>query len=363
MSNTAAGGVGSGADAVGTKASTVGGVHEHELPQPGGPGLPGAGPESVPGAVAPSIVGRSPGQLAWIRLKRDKIAMVSFLVLVAFAVLATVGPWIFQFITGNDVNAQDSTLLDDVGAPLGVAGGITGDHWLGIQPQTGRDLLLLLVYGARTSLGIAVTAALISTTIGIVVGMIAAYFGGWVDAVISWVIDFMLAFPFFLFCLAAIPVLNTMIANERGEVTAAARIATIIGVFAVFGWMYTARLVRGQVLSLREREFVEAGRAAGAGAGHLIFKQLLPNLWAPILVTVSLAVPQLVTAEAALSFLNIGVIEPVPDWGRMIYDSIGWLETDPFYTFFPGMLIFILVLAFNLFGDALRDALDPKSLR
>jgi peptide/nickel transport system permease protein len=362
MSNTAADGVGSGADAVGTKA-TVGGVHEHDLPQPGGAGLPPAGPELAPAPSGPSYVGRSPGRLAWIRLKRDKVAMVSFCVLVAFAVLAIIGPWFFEIITGNDINAQDSTLLDDVGAPLGVAGGITGEHWLGIQPQSGRDLLLLLVYGARTSLGIAVSAALISTTIGIVLGMVAAYFGGWVDSIISWVIDFMLAFPFFLFCLAAIPVINTMLADVNGEVTSAQRVATIIGVFAVFGWMYTARLVRGQVLSLREREFVEAGRAAGAGPGHLIFRQLLPNLWAPILVTVSLAVPQLVTAEAALSFLNIGVIEPVPDWGRMIYDSIGWLETDPFYTFFPGMLIFILVLAFNLFGDSLRDALDPKSLR
>jgi peptide/nickel transport system permease protein len=134
-------------------------------------------------------------------------------------------------------------------------------------------------------------------------------------------------------------------------------------VLVVFGWMSTARLVRGQVLSLREREFVDAARAAGAGTWHIVFRQLLPNLWAPILVTFSLAVPQYVTAEAALSFLGIGVTEPVPDWGRMIFQSTSFVSADPFYTFFPGFALFGLVLAFNLFGDSLRDALDPRSAR
>lgn len=358
MTNTAADGKGSGTEGVGARIA-VGGAVAPETPLDPTP----EGPVGIKGVPAAAIVGRSPGQLAWMRLRRDRVAMISFWVLMVFVVLALIGPWFFGLITGNDVNLNDSTLLDDIGAPLGVGGGITADNWLGVEPQTGRDVLMLLIYGARTSLGIAVAAALISTTIGIVVGLVAAFFGGWVDSVISWVIDFMLAFPFFLFCLAAIPVLNTLLQSSTGEVTSGERVATIIGVFAVFGWMYTARLVRGQVLSLREREFIEAGRAAGAGSGHLIFKQLLPNLWAPILVTVSLAVPQLVTAEAALSFLNIGVIEPTPDWGRMIYDGVRWMDADPAYTFFPGISIFILVLAFNLFGDALRDALDPKSLR
>lgn len=357
MSNTTAGGQGTGPERVGLK-EPVGGSTAPEIPMGTDPVEPVAG-----GAAVPEFVGRSPGKLAWIRLKRDKVAMISFWVLVFFGLLALVGPPFFELITGNNVNDLHSNLLDPDAAPLGVAGGISGDHWFGVQPGTGRDILLQLVYGARTSIGIAVVAALVSTTIGIVMGVVAAFFGGWVDSIITWFTDFMLAFPFFLFCLAAIPVLNTLLANSRGEVTSTARIGTIIGVFAVFGWMYTARLVRGQVLSLREREFVDAGRAAGAGPGHLIFRQLLPNLWAPILVTVSLNIPQLVTAEAALSFLNIGVIEPTPDWGRMIFDSVGWIQTVPAYTLFPGIAIFILVLAFNLFGDALRDALDPKSLR
>jgi peptide/nickel transport system permease protein len=137
----------------------------------------------------------------------------------------------------------------------------------------------------------------------------------------------------------------------------------IIGTFAIFNWTNTARLVRGQVISLREREFVEAARASGAGTAHILLRQLLPNIWAPILVTVSLNVPGFITAEAALAFVGIGVTEPTPDLGRMIFNSIEYISTDPMYTFVPGVTIFCLVLAFNLFGDALRDALDPKSSR
>jgi len=149
--------------------------------------------------------------------------------------------------------------------------------------------------------------------------------------------------------------------GPREDVPSAFRIAVLIAVFAAFGWTSTARLVRGQVMSLREREFVDAARACGAGLGHVLFRQLLPNIWAPILISFSLAVPSYVTGEAALSFLGIGIVEPTPDFGRMIFDSIPYLQTDAAYVFFPGITIFALVLAFNLFGDALRDALDPKS--
>ena len=174
----------------------------------------------------------------------------------------------------------------------------------------------------------------------------------------------MLAFPFIIFALAAIPIVNTMMTGSvRLNPGVGVRIFTLVTVLVVFGWMSTARLVRGQVLSLREREFVDAARVAGAGTGHMVFRELLPNLWAPILITFSLALPQYVTAEAALSFLNIGVTEPVPDWGRMIFDSAQYVQADPAYTAFPGVAIFVLVLAFNLFGDSLRDALDPKTTR
>lgn len=317
-----------------------------------------------------SIVGRSPGQLTWMRLRKDRVAVVSAVVLgffVASALLADVIVWVYGLVTGQPgIQAGDRfpELLDGIGYPLGYLGGITGSHWLGLEPGLGRDVLIQLVYGARTSLGIAVVASVLSTFLGVVVGILAGYIGGGFDRFVSWVTDLMLAFPFILFALAAIPIVNTVVTGSvMLSPGVGVRIVTLVGVLVLFGWMSTARLVRGQVLSLREREFVEAARAAGAGTRHMVFQQLLPNLWGPILITFSLALPQYVTAEAALSFLNIGVTEPVPDWGRMIFDSAQYVQSDPAYTIFPGLAIFVLVLAFNLFGDSLRDALDPKATR
>jgi peptide/nickel transport system permease protein len=328
------------------------------------------GPDNKKKGAPAAIVGRSPGQLAWMRLRRDRTAMISMWILVALVGMAVLAPLV-RIIYGYNATQQNSDLLDDTGVPLGYLGGVTFStdnashhiHIFGVQPQYGRDLFMQVVYGMRTSLLIAFVSTVAATVIGVLIGIVAAYFGGWVDSVISWFVDYMLAFPFFLFCLAAIPVINTRLADSSGEVSATKRILTIIIVFSVFGWMYTARLVRGQVLSLREREYVDAARAAGARAGHILFRQLLPNLWAPILVTFSLGVPATITAEGALSFLNIGVIEPTPDLGRLIENSADWTFTDPTYLLIPGITIFVLVLTFNLFGDALRDALDPKSSR
>jgi peptide/nickel transport system permease protein len=220
-----------------------------------------------------------------------------------------------------------------------------------------------MIYGIRTSLSIALAAALMTTGHGIVAGVVAGYYGRRVDMIITWVTDFALAMPFLIFALAVVPTFTLRFYGAREEVPGWFRVTVLIGVLVVFGWTGTARLVRGQVIALREREFVEAARAAGAKGGHILFRQLLPNLWAPILVSFSLAVPSYVTGEAALSFLGIGIVEPTPDFGRMIYDSLPYLQTDPAYVMFPGIVIFALVLAFNLFGDALRDALDPKSSR
>jgi peptide/nickel transport system permease protein len=215
----------------------------------------------------------------------------------------------------------------------------------------------------RTSLGIAFAAALITTVLGVLTGVVAGYLGGWVDAVVNWVTDLALALPFLIFTLALIRPLELAFYGPRDAVPGWFRVIVLIGLFAAFGWTATARLVRGQVLSLREREFVEAARSIGAGTPRILFRELLPNLWAPIIVVFSLAIPAYITSEAALSFLGIGMLEPTPDVGRMIFRSLDYLQTDPAYVFFPGVTIFVLVLAFNLFGDALRDALDPKSAR
>jgi peptide/nickel transport system permease protein len=310
-----------------------------------------------------AFVGRSPGQLAWIRLRRDRTAFTSAIILVLAMVVALCAP-IFQWITGISPTDQFTSQLTNFGAlPIGYLGGISGKHLLGLEPGLGRDILMQLVYGLRTSLFIAFAAAAISTVIGVLVGVIGGYARGWLDAVISWFIDLALAFPFLIFALAAIPVVENRFFTARDNVPASFRVGMIIATFAIFNWTNTARLVRGQVISLREREYVEAARASGAGTWHILLRQLLPNIWAPVLVTVSLNVPAVITAEAALAFIGIGVTEPTPDLGRMIFNSIQFLQADPMYTLVPGVTIFLLVLAFNLFGDSLRDALDPKSSR
>jgi peptide/nickel transport system permease protein len=338
----------------------------HDIAEPPGGGVAVSVEEmdelSTGGLEGKTIVGRSPGQLAWMRLKRDRVALVCTIVLVFLILLAIIAPLI-RIAYGKAPTDQNSALLNSYGFPLGYLGGISGDHWLGVEPGLGRDLMMQLIYGMRTSMIVAFVGATLAVGIGVLVGVVSGYAGGKVDAVLNWVIDLVLAFPFLIFCLAIIPVLNTTFFGPAGVAPAVFRVGVIILVFTFFSWTYPARLVRGQILSLREREFVEAARAAGAGTRYILFRQLLPNIWAPVLVVFSLTVPQFVTAEAALSFLNIGVVEPTPDLGRLLFDSVQYLQTDPMYTILPGALIFILVLSFNLLGDSLRDALDPKSSR
>jgi len=342
------------------------------------PDAPAAVPDGMSGNVALEVnspvdvpadqvqkkefVGRSPGQLAWLRLKRDRTAAVSTITLVVLLAIALLSPLISK-LRGISPTQPFTDRLNYQGIPLGYAGGMNGVHWLGLEPGNGRDILMQLVYGMRTSLLIAFASAVAASAVGVMVGIVAGYVRGWLDTAINWVIDLTLAFPFLIFALAVIPIVEDNFYGERDAIPASFRVILIIGTFALFSWTYTARLVRGQVIALREREFVEAARAAGAGTGHILFRQLLPNIWAPILVTFSLNVPAFITTEAALAFINVGVIEPTPDLGRMIYNSIPFVASVPYYTLWPGLTIFILVLAFNLLGDSLRDALDPRSTR
>lgn len=317
--------------------------------------------------VKKDFVGRSPGQLTWMRLKRDRTAVASFSGLAFVAALA-VGAPLIQLVYGGAPSVGNSNALDLSGLPLGYLGGVSGEHWLGVMPGRGNDVFLELVFGIRTSLGIAVTSALLAVTLGVIIGVTAGYSRGWVDKVLSWFMDVMLAFPFFLFALAVVPTLLIVFEDEFARVAVWKKIATIVLIFVTFGWIYTARIVRGQVISLREREYVEAARAAGASMPHILFKQLLPNLWAPILVTFSLAVPQIITAEAALAIFGIGIKpgDGVADLGQMVAESVAWINHSslaPGATWLPGLTVFLIVLAFNLFGDSLRDALDPKSQR
>ncbi|MET0418156.1 MAG: ABC transporter permease, partial [Actinoplanes sp.] len=218
---------------------------------------------SEPGSAteAKAFVGRSPGQLAWLRLKRDRTALTSAVILIVAMIVALCAPLI-ERITGISPTDQFTELLTDFGAvPIGYLGGISADHPLGLEPGLGRDILMQLVYGLRTSLFIAFAAAAVSTTIGVLMGVIAGYARGWLDGLLSWVIDLVLAFPFLIFALAAIPVVENRFFGPRDAIPPSFRIFMIIATFAIFNWTTTARLVRGQVISLREREFVEAARA------------------------------------------------------------------------------------------------------
>ena len=310
------------------------------------------------------IEGRSPSELAWERLKRDRTAWVSFGMVSFFILLAVLAP-IFTWITHTSPDAFHPSTLDEMkGAlPKGRFGGVSGEHWLGVEPRTGRDIFLRFVYGARTSLLIALAATTVATVIGVLVGLISGFFGGKVDQVLSRLLEIILAFPSILFALAITPVLESVLTASGVPTGNASRIPVMIFVLATFGWPYIARIVRGQVISIREREYVEAARSLGASRAHLVFKEILPNLWAPILVTVALNIPTFITSEAALTFLGAGVIEPQSDWGAMLLESVPFYSVDPLYTFIPGIGLFLLVLGFNLFGDSVRDALDPKSAR
>jgi peptide/nickel transport system permease protein len=313
---------------------------------------------------ATRVEGRSPSRMAWERLKKDRTAKISGSVVFLFIFISVFAP-LFAWLTKDTPNAFHPETLDSaMGAlPIGRFGGISGDHWFGVEPQTGRDLFLRFVYGARTSLSIALAATLVATVIGIVIGLVSGFFGGKVDQFLSRLMEIVLAFPSILFALAITPVLEDILIGRGLEAGNGTRIPVIIMVLATFGWPYIARIVRGQVISLREREFVDAARALGASKFHLIFIQILPNLWAPILVTIALNIPTMITAEAALTFLGAGVMAPLSDWGAMLLSSVAFYEVDPMYTAIPGFALFFLVLAFNLLGDSVRDALDPKSSR
>jgi peptide/nickel transport system permease protein len=317
---------------------------------------------SMAGAGPRPVVVRSPARLALVRLRRNRTATISGAVLLGLLLLALAAPLI-EWWYGVGPGEQFQQALDRNGMPTSLGGGISREHWFGVEPGLGRDIFIRMIYGLRSSLLIAVATATVTTAIGVTAGVLAGYLDGRVDAVLGWMTDFTLALPFLIFALAVMPTVALRFFGPRDAEPPAFQVGLLIVVFAILGWAGTARLVRGQVVSLREREFVDAARAAGAGLGHILFRELLPNLWAPILISFSLAVPAYITAEAALSFLGIGILEPTPDFGRMIERGLGYLQTDPAYVFFPGVIIFVIVFAFNLFGDALRDALDPRSSR
>jgi ABC-type dipeptide/oligopeptide/nickel transport system permease subunit len=309
------------------------------------------------------IMGRSLTQIAWARLRRDKVAMTSLVIVITVVLIAVFAPLITRLF-GVDPLSFNSAAIDDAGGlPKGRWGGISLDHPLGVEPSTGRDLFARLLYGSRISLLIALSGTAITLVLGVTMGVIAGYARGWLDTTLGRFMDLILAFPLLLILLAMSSVLTQRLEVTFNLAPNVARVTYIILVLSFFAWPYLARIIRGQVLSLREREFVESAVAMGAGTPRILFKEILPNLWAPILVYITLLLPTFIAAEAALSFLGVGLLPPTPSWGAMLFESVAYFNVMPGYLFIPGTYLFVVVLSFNLLGDAVRDALDPRAGR
>ena len=291
------------------------------------------------------IEGRSPWFLAWQRLRRDRVAMISLVVIVLIILMAILAP-LATTITGHPVNEQYRTTGL---TPDGLPRGPSSEFWLGTD-DLGRDILVRIVYGARISLLVGVAATALTVVIGVVVGLAAGFLGGIVDTILARLIDVVLSIPFLLVAIALV------------SITGPSLLVTVF-VIGFFSWASVGRIVRGQVLSLREREFVEAARSLGASDRRIMFVDILPNVLAQVIVYASLLIPVVIVVEATLSFLGLGLAPPTADWGGMLSDSQNYYTTAWWFVVFPGAALLVTTLAFNLLGDGVRDAFDPRSDR
>ena len=307
--------------------------------------------------------GRSIREIVWARLRRDKVAMFCIVVLIVFYALAIFGPFLLDAAGYSPYTLDRAAISNSGGGPIGAFGGIVfPQHPLGVEWGSGRDIMSQLLWGLRISLIVSTAATILTVVIGTVVGIVSGYAGGWTDQVLGRFMDLVLAFPFLLIVLSLSGVMTDRLTALGVPAGNPSRVLYLILVMSAFGWPYLARVVRGQVLSLREREFVEASVAMGAGRARILFLEILPNLWAPILVYTTLLLPSYIGLEAVLSFLGVGVLPPDTTFGAMLAKSVSYFKVVPTYLFIPGGMLVILVISFNLLGDALRDALDPRAI-
>jgi ABC-type dipeptide/oligopeptide/nickel transport system permease subunit len=302
-----------------------------------------------------AIAARSPWRLLWRRFREDRLAMVSLVFLVLLVLMAIFAPLVIKVVGAPDPNVRDTDALDIFGTPTGPSSA----HFFGVD-QLGRDVFSRTVYGARVSLIVAVFSTAIATVIGIITGLLAGYYRGWTDTLVSRSVDVLLAIPYLLLATGLAAACTLGSAGCLGGLIKPG-LGVVIFVIAFTSWTYMTRIIRGQVLSLREKEFVESARSIGASDSRIIFRELLPNLVAPIVVYASILVPQVILYEAALSFLGVGVQPPTSSWGQMISDATPTFSEAWWYMLFPGLALLLTVLAFNLVGDAMQDALNPRS--
>jgi ABC-type dipeptide/oligopeptide/nickel transport system permease subunit len=322
-------------------------------------------PDSTPSknSKRSAITGKSPLQIAWGRLRRDKVAMVCLAVVTFFVLVAIFAPLIAKIFGVSLDHVLATTRINGLnglpkkGPPLAA---FDPEHPFGVAPRSGDDNLAYWLYGCRTSMLIASIATLFSVLVGVTVGLVAGFAGGVVDKVLSFITDFFMTMPFLLAALTLAPIIN--IAYNTSDNYPLIQKVSIIAVLSIFGWMGLARIVRGEVLSLREREFIQAARVLGMPTGRILARELLPNLVAPIVISTSLMLPAYVSAEAGLAFLGIGVTDGV-SWGQVINKGITFFDEYPLYIWQPMIGVIALVVSLNLLGDAVRDALDPKTRR
>jgi peptide/nickel transport system permease protein len=300
----------------------------------------------VESAPEQAIQGRSQWQLTWVRLRHDKMAVASIVVILIMTLLALLAPVIAGLLNHGVYETFTGKGLSADGLPVapGTNGFLLGTDYVG------RDLLIRILYGARVSLFVGITTTALATVAGVAVGLVAGFYGGWVDTVLARFIDAVLAFPFIVLALALAAIYG-------------ASLLIVIGVITFFAWAGISRIVRGQTLSIKEKEYIEAARSLGAGPWRIMFIDILPNLMGPVLVLATLYIPTAIVIEATLSFLGIGIPAPTASWGVILGEAQDFYQTSWWYVVFPAAALLITTLAFNLLGDGIRDAMDPRTER
>lgn len=303
---------------------------------------------------------RTPQQIAWARFRRNKTGIASGIAVIFFLFLAYGAPIVTRLfgVSSTDIYLEG---LDDQGMPTGFGGGMSWQHPFGLEPGAGRDVFAMLLYGSRISFSVAIITSVSTIGIGMLLGITAGFFRGRIDALIGRFSDLLFAFPsFFMIIALSIPMVERVeslgIVRDNG-----ARLTVLIIFFVFFGWPGFARLVRSQAMSLRERDFIMAAQSQGASNWRIITKEMLPNLWPTAIVFLSLSLPGYLAAEAVFSFLGVGINPPASTFGLVLSDGIKYWRSDPAYLIIPSAMLVIIVLALNLLGDAVRDALDTKA--
>ncbi|MFF4351784.1 ABC transporter permease [Streptomyces sp. NPDC001530] len=299
-----------------------------------------------------SVPGASGARQFWRRLRAQRAALVAAGVVALLVLVALAAP-LLTALEGQDPTTYHPSLIDSArgGVPVGSLGGISGDHWLGVEPQTGRDLFARLVYGARVSLGVALAATLVQVFIAVVVGVAAALGNRWVDQLLSRATEIIVAMPLMIMSLALLAIVPSSFPRP-------VLVALVIGLIA---WGTLAKIVRAQTLTLKELDYVSAARLSGWRTWRIARRELLPGLAAPVITYSALLVPQNISVEAALSFLGVGVKPPTPSWGQMLTAADVWYQAAPQYLLLPAGALFVTVLALTVLGDGVRTALDPRA--